>query len=268
MILNFTGHLTDGLTLAYRTPAERVRRLLPPGLELTTRGPWAYCSVTACRIEGLHLAGDGPASIGSTRHLILYRLHAQAMTRRIDLHRGLYCVRIDADAPLPQLSGLGAAVRTTPIHRTEAPGRTTWSTPVTGTSIVIEDLPPVRPLGSTFPTLERAVAWLATPATGLMLDGRDLVMLQALAADPAWRPQPVRVVESRLPALDAITDGDARLELAMRLPPLGCRWRLGHRERLLQPGTRGPLDRRSVPMTDDGPTAVGVRSRSKAVSVG
>ena len=80
---NFTisavGRLSDCLLLSYRTPADAVRQLLPRGLELVTRGPFAFWNVVACRVDGMRLAGL-PASCGVSYSHVAYRLHVQART--------------------------------------------------------------------------------------------------------------------------------------------------------------------------------------------
>ncbi len=101
--LTMTGRLADCVLLSFRTPAEAVAPLLPDGLELVTRGPWAFWNVVACRVEAMRpqVAGvSAPAMAGVTYHHVAYRLLVQAMTHRADVRRGLYFLRSDADARL------------------------------------------------------------------------------------------------------------------------------------------------------------------------
>ena len=64
--------LTDAVQLTYRTPAESVRGLLPDGLELVQRGPWAFWSVMLSRVEKARPAGV-PAWCGVSYTQAAYR---------------------------------------------------------------------------------------------------------------------------------------------------------------------------------------------------
>ena len=102
MQLTLQGRLADTLLLTYRTPAESVRALLPEGLELVQRGPWAFWSVVCCKVEHLR-PGGLPAALGASFHHVAYRLRVQAMTASAEVIDGLYFTHSDADAPLPVL---------------------------------------------------------------------------------------------------------------------------------------------------------------------
>src|SRR5258705_13594760 len=102
MNLNLTaaGRLSECLLLSYRTPAESVRRLVPPGLELVTRGPFAFWNVVACTVDRMRPAGL-PGCCGVSYHHVAYRLHVQAHAGNGEgTLRGLYFVRSDADSGL------------------------------------------------------------------------------------------------------------------------------------------------------------------------
>ena len=98
------GRLSDCVQLTYRTPSDTVRDLLPSGLELVTRGPWAFWNVMGCRVEKLRPAGL-PALCGLTYHHVAYRLRVQAMNDRAEVVRGLYFTRSEVDAKAVSMSG-------------------------------------------------------------------------------------------------------------------------------------------------------------------
>lgn len=82
-----TARWTNRLVLTFRVPADRVSDLLPGGLELVTRGPWAFWRVEACRVEQ-ERSGGLLGVVGRSYTRLSYALCAQAMNDRAELRRG------------------------------------------------------------------------------------------------------------------------------------------------------------------------------------
>jgi hypothetical protein len=96
MTFTMAGHLSECVLLAYRTPAESVKHLVPPPLELLTNQQWAFWNIVLCRIDRMRPAGF-PRFTGLSYHHVAYRLYVQARTRA-EVITGLYFVRSDADS--------------------------------------------------------------------------------------------------------------------------------------------------------------------------
>lgn len=101
--------IEDCVELTYRTPAQSVNELIPDGLELITRGPWAFWSVQALRVEKARPVGI-PAMCGVSYHRINYRLAVQAMTDRAEVVKGWLIVHGMVNAGV--LSSLGGEPKT------------------------------------------------------------------------------------------------------------------------------------------------------------
>src|SRR5262249_31261377 len=96
MIITMVGRLSECVLLAYRTPAESVRRLVARGLELVVREDWAFWNIVACRIDGMRPAGL-PEILGMSYHHIAYRLYVRARTADGRIIDGIQFIRSDAD---------------------------------------------------------------------------------------------------------------------------------------------------------------------------
>ena len=189
MNLNLTmiGRLSDCVLLSYRTPAKSVEHLLPEGLELVSRGPWACWNIVACRVEARRPAcpgaGDAPHALGVTYHHVAYRLLVQAMTERADVRKGLYFIRSDADARV--LGTVGNWMTDFRFHAariTLAPARPTGHGNEYAMNVATNDergdatlrldpSPPSLAEGSCFPTLQDAQEFLKYQPYALAVSG-------------------------------------------------------------------------------------------------
>lgn len=253
MNLTTTGRLTDGVLLSYRTPADSVEHLLPDGLELVTRGKWAFWNVVACRVEAMRPAFpgvvDAPHALGVSYHHVAYRLLVQAMTDRVDVHKGLYFVRSDADARV--LGTVGNWLTDFQFHPAVIDlqsGDHAYALDVTSTdgradaAVRLASQPPALPTGSCFPTLSTAAEFLRYPPLALATDDHDgdLRIAEVQRDERAWRETPVSVVEARFGFFDHLGQTPhARLELATRVAPMDYVWKLGRRETLLDRSAAG-----------------------------
>ncbi|MEM1444808.1 MAG: DUF2071 domain-containing protein [Planctomycetota bacterium] len=243
--LSMTGTLDRCLLLSFRTPAESVQHLVPPGLELMRRGPFAFWNVVLCHVHKMRPLGV-PEALGMSYHHVAYRLRVQAMTDRADTRQGLYFVRSDADATL--LGAVGNRLSDFNFHR----GNVQWqaasdasdSEHLTVTTadgradveLAFRAQPPAtHPADSCFPTHADARAALKYEPLGLATNAHGQLKLAEVFRDEnAWQEDVIDLTHSRFGFFDTLGQTDAKLELATRVAPLPYRWRLGRRERLLQ----------------------------------
>lgn len=248
MKLAFTlsGRVADSVQLNYRTPAESVRALLPDGLELVTRGPWAFWNVLACQVERLRPTGWPRLCAMSYTH-VAYRLRVQAMNDLAEVVQGLYDVRSDVDARA--VSRLGNTLTDLQLHSAELTfeahdcGVRCAAKTTQDTSGALElDLAhtPARLLAdSCFPSIEDARQYFQQPARTLAVierDGRRLLRVtHAEHQEQASSQTSLAIHYARLGYFESIgQDKHAQLEWASRLGPIDIHWRLGETVGLLQ----------------------------------
>jgi hypothetical protein len=258
-----TGRLAACLLLSYRTPAHLVRHLVPRGLDLVTRGGFAFWNVVACRVEAMRPAGL-PACCGVSYNHVGYRLHVQARADNGAAPlRGLYFVRSDADSAL--VGGLGNLLSDFHFHPADVElssdkgvltlavqGHDEEHDPRDGEGLgdaadaivrVAVDgagdgsSPLAPPPGSPCQSAADAERVLKYAPLGLSvdLDGRYVKLAEVLRDEAAWSEKPVRVIESHFRFFDRLGLGreDVQLERATRVAPIDYRWKLGRRIALL-----------------------------------
>lgn len=239
MNINMQGRLSKCYLLAYRTPSESVRGLLPAGLELVTRGPWAFWNVVVCEVEKMRLAGL-PRCVGVSYRHVAYRLYVKAATANQGRMRGLYFVRSDADHTLVSRGGnVASDFRFHPatIALRENEGNT--SAAITNTAngeadAFVQFSPGEAELagGSCFESLEEARAVLKYQPLGLSLskNGRTLKLAEVFRNEAAWHESFMHVETSRFAFFERLGQTDLHLEMATQVAPIDYRWRLGRRE--------------------------------------
>lgn len=241
-----TGRVADCVQLTYRTPAESVRALLPEGLELVVRGPWAFWNVMACRVEKARPAGV-PALLGLTYHHVAYRLVAQAMNDRAEVVRGLCFMRSDVDARI--VSALGNRLSDLRMRPAEIAfdaddcGVKVQGCQARGARVDFlldtAHAPAQLARGSCFPTVEDARRFCRQQANGLGVverDGRRLLRVtQVTRSSDAWSETPMSVRDAQLGYFDTIGQAEhVQLEWACRLGAMDYRWQVGEAVGLLQ----------------------------------
>lgn len=246
------GRLADTVLLTYRTPAASVEALLPEGLELVRRGPWAFWSVVCCRVEQLRPSGV-PAALGVGFHQVAYRLRVQAMTASAEVIDGLYFTHSDVDTPLPALfDALGNRLTDLRLHRAAIRMQggddavQVAIDPATSEAgyrfrLDVAHTPASRLPGSCFPTVEDARSFGRYPPRALSVHpvkggpaNHELHVMRVGRPDSSWCETPVAVREAALGYFEAIGQGEkAALEWAARLRPMSYQWSLGERHTLL-----------------------------------
>ncbi|MEO0588197.1 MAG: DUF2071 domain-containing protein [Planctomycetota bacterium] len=237
----FRGRLTDCLLLSYRTPAESVRELVPAGLQLITRGPWAFWNVVACRVEQVRPEGV-PQWAGLSYHHVAYRLLTRCVTAETDFVDGLYFVRSEADHSF--VTAMGRHVtdfKFRPASIAVGPeGFEVSRDGVAGSRVMLgEPVPAVEvaatwPADSCFPTLKDAQEFLRYRPVSMAPDGRGRARLAEVSRDDAaWRERVVNVVDQRMGLFDELGQSEATLELATAVDPIEYQWKLGRTVDLL-----------------------------------
>ena len=90
------AHFRDCLTLTYALPADVLRPLLPPGLELETVGENGFVAVALVQTESLRPAGV-PRALGQDFFLAGYRVFARFRASEGRVLRGLRILRSDTN---------------------------------------------------------------------------------------------------------------------------------------------------------------------------
>ncbi|MEM9418522.1 MAG: DUF2071 domain-containing protein [Planctomycetota bacterium] len=247
--LTMTGRLTDCVLLSYRTPAKTVAGLIPDGLELVTRGPWAFWNIVACRVEAMRPAFpgavDAPAALGVTYHHVAYRLLVQAMTDRADVRKGLYFIRSDADARV--LGAVGNWTTDFKFHAADIAldaNQEAYSLDVqtndgrADARLRFDHTPPRLEMDSCFPTLQDAQEFLKYQPYALAAVGdagrRRLRIAEVQRDEAAWVETPVSVSEAKFGLFDQLGQSEhVQFELATRVAPMDYIWKLGRTETLL-----------------------------------
>jgi len=235
MMWNFRGRLNDALLLSYRTPAESVRELVPPGLQLITRGPWAFWNVVACRVERIRPEGL-PAWSGLGYHHVAYRLLTRCITTEADFVDGLYFVRSLADHAF--VTAMGKHVTDFKFRpaqiRVDAGGFEARRGDAPEAVVRLGDPSPAVevaatwPADSCFPTLKDAQEFLRYRPLSMAPDGRGRARLaEVTREDRAWRESVINVAEHRHGLFEELGQTDATLELATAIDPIDYRWSLG-----------------------------------------
>ncbi len=253
--ITLIGRLADCVQLTYRTPAESVRPLLPDGLELAVRGPWAFWNVMACRVEHIRPAGV-PAMLGLTYHHVAYRLLVQAMNDRAEVVRGLHFLRSEVDARA--VSFLGNRLTDLRMHPASISFdaddcgvyvQASKGESGSGSGLLIDaaHAPARLADGSCFPTIDDARAFCRHTPNALAVaehDGQRLLRTTRVSrASGAWSESPVVVRQARLAFLESISqDRLIELEWACRLGATDCRWEIGGVSGLLQQSRRPQAD--------------------------
>lgn len=240
MMLTMVGRLQECVLLSYRTPAASVRPLLPRGLELLTRGQWAFWNVMACRIDGMRPVGL-PSWLAVRYRHVAYRLYAQARLTSGEAQRGLFFVHSDVDHRVLAVAGNRVSdfrmhAATINLRVTAADVSLDVESRVAGAHLRARRAKAeTLAAGSPFADVAGATAFLEYAPIGLATDatGRILKLAEVSRDESLWREEPLDVIEARWSFLESLSQRDLHLERATRVTPIDYRWRLGARREIL-----------------------------------
>jgi hypothetical protein len=233
-----TAHFHDCLTLTYAVPADVLRPLLPPGLELeTAAGGYGFVAVALVQAESLRPAGL-PAALGQDFFLAGYRVFTTFRAPTGRRLRGLRILRSDANRAR-MVTG-GNLMTHYNYHRC------TSNVAVTGHRMRVEvnttdhggdlrmtaDLAKsALPEGSPFASVREARRFAGPlPFTfDFEEETNAIIAIQATRAD--WHPAPVSVEVERLSFFDqpAFRGCTPLLAAAFRVAGIDYRWERGVR---------------------------------------
>jgi uncharacterized protein YqjF (DUF2071 family) len=225
-----TGRLCRCWLIAWRTPVEAARPLLPPPLELVTHGGFAFWNVVICRLGGVRPVGL-PAAVGVGYWHVAYRLLARAKLRTGEEITGLYFVRSDADQPLIVAAGNlltdfrfhSARVA---VEEEESAIRCEVDAPVASARFhLLRDAHAQLASESPFDSLEQAAAFLKYTPIALSPHGAGAVNIVRVARDEqAWCTRTIGIAGAEA---EFLQPSRAVPELAFEVDPLEYRWRRG-----------------------------------------
>jgi uncharacterized protein YqjF (DUF2071 family) len=238
MKLTLIGRLSECLLIAYRTPSESVRHLVPAPLQLVTRDGWAFWNVVACRIEKMRPTGT-PRFAGMSYYHVAYRLYVRAEIAGGEMIDGLYFVRSDADSFLiSEIGNLASDFKFHPakIRHIEEADRLIFEVRDSDQGAArlraALDQKPERAKDSCFASAEEAARFLKYRPMGLSCRDGWLRVAQVFRDESRWKEAAVSIEQSRWSFFDTLSQKEIALEMATRVAPIDYRWQLGRRERL------------------------------------
>jgi len=232
MTITTVGRLEDCVLLSYRTPAERVRELVPRGLQLMTHGGFAFWNVVACRVVAMR-PRELPVVAGMSFHQVAYRLYVRAGEQS-----GLYFVRSDVDSRFVATTGNWMTdfrfhpARIRRRHEPAAVGYEVTNTDGADAVVCVRSCAIDRAdADSCFDTPEEAARVLKYRPVAFAPDerARRVRLAEVFRDERRWEERPVSVVEARFEFLETLGQDDLVLERAIMVAPLDYRWRLGRR---------------------------------------
>jgi hypothetical protein len=229
------AHFQDCLALTYAIPAETLRPLVPPGLELDTAGGYGFVAVALVRTESLRPAGL-PAALGQDFFLAGYRIFTTFRAPNGRRLRGLRILRSDANrARMVALGNLLTHYNyhpcTSTVDATDDRIRIAVRTPDHGGDLrVTVDLSkPALPAGSPFRSIREARRFAGPlPFTfEFEPESHGIIAIQATRAH--WRPEPVSVDAVELTFFDqpAFRGCTPILAAAFHVANIDYRWERG-----------------------------------------
>ncbi len=236
MKLTMVGRLAECILVAYSTPADSVRHLLPPPLELVLRDGRAFWNIVACRVESMRPRG-APAMCGVTYHHVAYRLYVTAAAAEGGAIDGLYFVRSDVDrSPLTHLGNLVSDFRFHTSDISFQASRDEVNLLLTSANGAGARLRARRAVHHQDPC-----SLLKYRPVALSCDrrNRSLKLAEVSRDESAWREAALDVIDAKWSFLDHLNQTDLCLESATRVAPIDYVWRLGRRVPLVAPLSRG-----------------------------
>jgi hypothetical protein len=214
----------------YQTPEAEARALVPPALELVTRGGCAFWNIAVCHLRGMRPRGF-PPFVGVSYWHVAYRFYVRFHAASGPPIEGIYFSRSDCDSALMSMAGnaltdfhfhtagvevveQGAMVGIT-VRSPDAPGRASLDR-----SKLAE-----LPVHSVFSSLEEAAAFLKYKPFGISLDPAGKANIVAIKRDEAaWRSRLVHVAAAEWRFFEGKT---VRPEICYEVEPVDYQWNRG-----------------------------------------
>jgi hypothetical protein len=222
------------IVLAYAFPAALLRDRLPSRLSLDTyREEHAFVAVAAVQTRRLRPKGL-PGWLGRDFLLVGYRIFARYESRSGRRLRGLYILGSETNKRSMAIVGnLLTRYRyaATDVALTEEGSLTTVSSADSGLLVRVDRSETESlPAGTPFENLAEARKFAGPlPFTFSVEEGSDTVVIVE-GVRTNWTPRPVRVVEHRVPFVEALGEG-AVLANAFMVEDVAYWWRKGVVER-------------------------------------
>ena len=241
------AHFRHCLTLTYALPAEVLRPLLSPGLELETVGGFGFVAVALVQTEALRPAGT-PALVGQDFFLAGYRVFTTFRAPNGRRLRGLRILRSDANRA--RMVAGGNLLTHYNYHRCAASVDATSdririavsTADHVGDLRVTADLSnPVLPPGSPFASLRQARRFAGPLPFTFDFEAETHAIVAIQATRAGWRPEGVSVSVEQLAFFDqaAFAGCTPVLAAAFHVADIDYRWERGVRYPIAAPYSSG-----------------------------
>jgi hypothetical protein len=222
------AHFDWALALTLSAPRDRLAHLVAPGLFLDTFEGQGFLAVACVQTRRLRPAGVPPFA-GLDFFLAGYRLFV-TRDRGGRVRRGLQILGSETDRGLMAAAGrlfTHYGYRRTAVEVSGDGGRRRIAT---SSGLVLEadcgraELPP----GSVFRNWESARRYAGPMPFTFASEGDAIVSVEGTRAH--WKPQPVALVDARVPFLDKLVGAPVRPAAAFLVEHVDYRWGRGVRE--------------------------------------
>jgi len=206
--LPIDAHFRDCVTLTYALPADILRPLLPPGLELETVNGSGFVAVALVQTEALR-PWPLPAALGQDFFLAGYRVFTRFRMASGRSLRGLRILRSDTDRP--QMVAAGNLLTHDNYHRCTATmiaedGRIDVEVKTPGgdgdLQVSVSPLDHRLPGGSPFASVREARRFAGPLPFTFDYEPETHAIIAIQAARANWRPEPIAVNVRRIAFFD------------------------------------------------------------------
>jgi len=237
------AHFDDAISLTYALPAEVLRPLLPPGLELETVGDLGFVAVALVQARDLRPAG-WPRALGHDFFLAGYRVFTRFRARDGRQRRGLRILRSDTDRR--RMAAGGNLLTHYNYHRCAARlershdgVRVVVATPDGNGDLDVtvgarRDTPVSVPPASPFESIAEARRFAGPLPFTFDYEAETHAIVAIEAKRTNWTPAPVNVEVRRIGFFDqpAFAGCTPRLAAAFRVTDVDYHWNQGVRHAL------------------------------------
>ncbi|MGV3773136.1 MAG: DUF2071 domain-containing protein [Verrucomicrobiales bacterium] len=236
MKLTMQGRLSECCLLSFRVPQGQVRHILPPGLNLATRGDWAFWNVVLCTVEKMRPLAF-PRGAGFTYNHVAYRLMVECELRNHSRLQGLYFARSDADDRL--MATMGNCMTDFRFHQSSIllcrakegetfEGEVISQDGKAGLQLkakiaVNHDAPPPSPIFKS-PTERREFLKYQPVGLSVASDGTEAHLAEVMRDENDWVEKELQITHF---TSQFLAPYDIQLEQAIQIAPLDYRWKLG-----------------------------------------